>query len=89
MKMKVLPVFLMLALSLEVLAAKPAGISFKETKTNAEGTEYQLYSVKCSNGQQRDISAWNNRKLWCLGTAIEDDQCEKKQIKIAKKACKG
>lgn len=69
-------------------AAKPTSITFKETETNSDGTEYQIYEVKCSDGRLMDITAWNNRKLWCVGNSIQDGNCNKKQIKAAKKVCK-
>lgn len=70
------------------MAAKPSSITFKETKTNADNVPYQLYVVKCSNGMSHEITAWNNRKLWCVGDSMSESNCEKKQIKIAKKVCK-
>lgn len=70
------------------MAAKPTSITFKETKINSDDVQYQLYVVKCSDGISDDISAWNNRKLWCEGDSMSESDCDKKQIKIAKKVCK-
>jgi hypothetical protein len=83
-------VFLLVALAFAAsssFAAKPTSIKFIEDLTSADGQAYSFYSVKCSNGQQKKISAWDNRKRWCLGKG-QQDTCKKKQIKIAKKACK-
>ncbi len=70
-----------------VCAAKPTSITFLENASNADGRAYSLYEVKCSNGINVSISAWNNRKLWCAGVSRTAD-CSKKQIKAAKQVCK-
>jgi hypothetical protein len=51
------------------------------------GKEYRLYSVECSNGAKQPVTAWDSGKHWCVGEASEND-CGKKQIRAAKKACK-
>jgi hypothetical protein len=77
----------LLALSATALAAKPTSIIFDSNGTTADGTPYSSYQVKCSNGKQMPLTAWENRKKWCVGDATSQE-CEKKQIKAAKKACK-
>ena len=77
----------LLALSTSALAAKPTSIVFDSNGTTAEGTPYGSYQVKCSNGKKKPLTAWENRKKWCVGDAASE-QCVKKQIKAAKKACK-
>ncbi len=77
----------LLALSVNALAAKPTSIIFDSNGKTAEGTPYGNYQVKCSNGKKMPLTAWENRKKWCVGDAASE-QCEKKQIKAAKKACK-
>jgi hypothetical protein len=77
-----------LLVSYSAAAAKPASISFKENITNSEGASYQVYTVKCTDGTSRDIAAWDNRNLWCVGDIIKEDDCNKKQIKVARKVCK-
>ena len=77
----------LLALSTTALAAKPTSIIFDSNGTTADGTPYSSYQVKCSNGKKMPLTAWDNRKKWCVGDATSQD-CEKKQIKAAKKACK-
>lgn len=77
----------LLALSVSALAAKPTSIVFDSNGTTADGTPYGSYQVKCSNGKKQPLTAWDNRKKWCVGDA-SSEACEKKQIKAAKKACK-
>ncbi|MFV8818551.1 hypothetical protein [Haliea sp. E17] len=68
-------------------AAKPRSIVFDANKETADGTAYAAYVVKCSDGSDKALTAWDNRKKWCVGDATSEE-CEKKQIKAAKKACK-
>jgi len=68
-------------------AAKPTSIKYIEDVVLENDIIYAHYSVKCSNGVTADISAWNNRKKWCVGKG-QQDVCNKKQIKTAKKVCK-
>ena len=68
-------------------AAKPTSIVFDANGETAEGTAYATYMVKCSNGKKKELTAWDNRKKWCVGDAASET-CEKKQIKAAKAACK-
>lgn len=70
------------------IAAKPTSVTFKESKTNSEDVQYQLYVVSCSDGKKYDITSWNNRKLWCISDTISDEGCEKKQVKVAKRVCR-
>ncbi len=77
----------LLALSATALAAKPTSIVFDSNGTSDDGKPYGSYLVKCSNGKQHPLTAWDNRKKWCIGDASSKN-CEKKQIKAAKKACK-
>ena len=77
----------LLALSTTALAAKPTSIIFDSNGTTADGTPYSSYQVKCSNGKKMPLTAWDNRKKWCVGDETSQG-CEKKQIKAAKKACK-
>ena len=84
---KVLSASALLCLSLNSLAAKPTSIVFSANGTDAQGTPFASYQVKCSNGKTSPLTAWDNRKKWCVGESSSDD-CERKQIKAAKKACK-
>ncbi|MFK7976930.1 MAG: hypothetical protein AB8C02_12385 [Halioglobus sp.] len=77
----------LVAFSAGSFAAKPTSIVFNENAQNAEGTPYANYMVKCSNGKKAELTAWNKRRKWCVGDMNSQD-CEKKQIKAAKAACK-
>jgi hypothetical protein len=68
-------------------AAKPTSIVFDSNSETTEGTAFATYLVKCSNGKKQELTAWDGRKKWCVGDA-SSEQCEKKQIKAAKAACK-
>lgn len=69
------------------LAAKPVSIVFESEGQAPDGKEYAIYTVKCSNGQQQPLTAWDNRKEWCVGKDSKEN-CERKQIRAAKAACK-
>lgn len=69
------------------LAGKPTSIKYVEDIVVENDLIYSHYVVKCSNGVTADISAWDNRKKWCVGKGGQDD-CSKKQIKTAKIVCK-
>lgn len=75
------------AFSASSFAAKPTSIVFDANGESADGKPYATYIVKCSNGQKAELTAWDNRRKWCVGAA-DSDRCQKKQIKAAKAACK-
>lgn len=77
----------LVAMGSSAFAAKPTSIKYIEDVVVANDTIYSYYKVQCSNGSSADISAWDNRKKWCVGKGGQDD-CSKKQIKAAKKVCK-
>ena len=77
----------LLALSANSFAAKPTSIVFDSNGKTADGTPFGQYSVKCSNGKAMPLTAWDDRKKWCVGEGSAEN-CQKKQIKAAKKACK-
>ena len=68
-------------------AAKPTSIVFESNGKTADGENFSKYSVKCSNGKKVQLTAWDNRRKWCLGEESSEN-CEKKQINAAKAACK-
>ena len=76
-----------LTVSAGAFAAKPTSIKYIEDIVVDNNVIYSFYQVKCSNGKKADISAWDNRKKWCVGKGGQD-VCSKKQIKTAKKVCK-
>lgn len=77
----------LVAFSASSFAAKPTSIVFSANAENGEGTPYANYMVKCSNGKQAELTAWDNRRKWCVGDVSSVD-CQKRQIKAAKAACK-
>ena len=77
----------LVALSAASFAAKPTSIVFNANAETEDGTPYAKYTVKCSNGKKADLTAWDNRRKWCVGDETSEN-CEKKQIKAAKAACK-
>ncbi len=68
-------------------AAKPTSIVFESEGKTPDGEEYAGYVVKCSDGTDKPLTAWDSRKNWCVGKVSKED-CEKKQIRAAKNACK-
>ncbi len=69
-------------------SAQPSSVKLIEDIILPTDEIYAHYIVTCNNGATVDVSAWDNKKKWCLGKGITET-CAKKQIKIAKKACKG
>jgi hypothetical protein len=69
-----------------VQAATPANIDFELYSTTDEGRKYAQYTVKCSNGQSRLISAWDNRHVWCVGDGLREN-CFTRQLAAAQAAC--
>ncbi|MDX9874756.1 MAG: hypothetical protein RBS88_07575 [Spongiibacteraceae bacterium] len=68
-------------------AAKPTSITYVKEVPLANDEIYAEFVVKCSDGQEKSITAWDNRRTWCQGTGERTD-CTKKQINAAKEACK-
>lgn len=79
---------LMLTLVPASYGSKPKSFQYVEEIVMEDETVYALYLVKCSDGKDYEISAFNNKKLWCEGKGIQEN-CEKKNIKLGKKICKG
>ncbi len=65
-------------------AATPTDINYCSKGSTAFGTKYSTYTVRCSDGGKREITAWNNRRKWCVG---KSRNCTNDQLKAAKKAC--
>jgi hypothetical protein len=77
----------LLMASLDAMASKPVSITFESEGSNTDGKPYALYSVKCSDGDTQPLTAWDNRKKWCVGK-VSEEACSTKQIRAAKDACK-
>lgn len=87
MKKVVIPaITLLLSTPSTALAVKPTGIAFDSYANTEEGKKYALYVVKCSNGKSQSITAWDNRRSWCIGEESRES-CHSKQLKTAKAAC--
>jgi len=67
-------------------AAKPTSIVFETLAETGDGTPYALFSVKCNDGRSVRLTAWENRRKWCIGDNDSGD-CARKQISAAKNAC--
>jgi hypothetical protein len=85
--LKVAAATALVVVSASSLAARPTSIVFDSNAADSDGKSYAKYTVKCSNGKKAELTAWDNRKKWCVGDA-SSDICEKKQINAAKDACK-
>lgn len=85
-KMLVPAATLLLSLSSVALAATPTSIAFDSYANTEEGKKFAKYVVKCSNGKSQPISAWDNRRNWCVGEESREN-CHSKQLKAAKAAC--
>jgi hypothetical protein len=77
---------LLLPLSVVAFAAKPTSIAFDGYANTEEGKKFAKYVVKCSNGKSQPISAWDNRRSWCVGEESREN-CHSKQLKAATAAC--
>ena len=74
------------SLSYQCFAAKPKSIKYVEEVFQGDKS-YVHYIVTCSDDATFDISAWDDKKLWCEGKGLKEN-CNKKKIKTAKKLCK-
>ena len=89
MKLIIRPLLLigLVSYSVSSLAAKPVSIRYVQDVVISDNRTYNHYIVRCSNGKNLNMSAWDSGKRWCKGKGMEDE-CSKKQIRIAKKLCK-
>lgn len=78
---------LSLGLSATTFAGTIMSITFESEGISPDGQGYAIYTVKCSDGDLQPMTAWDDRKKWCVGQDSTEN-CTKKQIKAAKKACK-
>ncbi len=86
MKRKILLAAALTVVAGAAFAAKPTSIVYVQ-EVPVDDEIYAQFTVKCSDGTEKSVSAWDNRKLWCQGIGTKED-CDKKQIAAAKKACK-
>ncbi len=85
--LKIFSAAALVAFSAASFAAKPTSIVFESNGETADGEAFSNYVVKCSNGKKEPLTAWDNRRKWCVGDSASQE-CQKKQIKAAKAACK-
>ncbi len=76
-----------MAVSLSATAAKPVKITPGSKGVAENGDKFRNYIVQCSNGKKQPLTSWAKGKKWCVGQESAEN-CAKKQIKAAKKACK-
>ena len=60
---------ILLAFSVSASAAKPTSITFESDGATPDGVAFANYIVKCSNGQNQPLTAWDHRKKWCVGSS--------------------
>ncbi len=72
-----------LAWMMSAYAAQPTNINY-----SGKGSDYRLYTVRCSDGKQRMITSWRDKKdgKWCMGKG-KKSKCSSSQLKAAKRAC--
>ena len=68
-------------------AAKPRAIQLDSKFQNEQGEKFAQYTVSCSNGKEMPLTEWESPNQWCPGEASVEN-CERRQIKAAKAACK-
>lgn len=73
-----------IVVSAHVLAAQPTHIDFSRTSQTFLGVKYTVYTVRCSDGTRREITAWNGKSKWCVGTSRD---CTSSQLEAAQRAC--
>jgi hypothetical protein len=66
--------------------ATPTKINFERYASTEEGKKYALYTVQCSNGEAHMITAWDNRRDWCVSHQSRD-ACHRWQLAAARQAC--
>ena len=71
--------------SLTSFAASPKDINYAGKGSSFGGGKYYIYNVRCSDGSTKVISAWDERKEWCVGKKRQN--CSNDQLQAAKKAC--
>ena len=85
-KVVISTITLLLSMPSTAFAVKPTGIAFDSYANTEEGKKYARYVVKCSNGKAQAITAWDNRRSWCIGEESRTS-CHNKQLKTARAAC--
>lgn len=84
--LQVLTISISTLLASTAFAAQPTNIKHIEDIVTGN-TVYSHYVIHCSDGTKHNVSAWNERKLWCVDKGRKD-KCFKTQLSIAKYSCK-
>ena len=66
-------------------ACTPTNIQYCKKGSTWTGKKFTTYTVRCSDGTKRTISAWDGRDKWCVGES--ESNCSKSQLEAAKRAC--
>ena len=70
-------------------AARPTSIVFNTNAETEDGRPYAQFTVQCNDGRAVLLTAWDERRKWCIGEVGQNSglSCEKQQISAAKTAC--
>lgn len=86
MKPNMLLLMLLCVITGHAAASSPTNIAFSSRKATIFGAKYHVYTIRCSDGSQQKISAWDNKTKWCQG--MRNKQCFPSQIKAASAVCR-
>jgi len=67
-------------------AARPTSIEYRMNGETPEGTPFARYTVSCTDGKKVLVTAWDDRRKWCLDET-GTDHCTRKQLAAARAAC--
>ncbi len=68
-------------------AAQPTNINYSGKGSTFTGSDYRVYTVRCSDGKKREITSWVDNRKWCIGKGSSSN-CHGSQLKAATTACK-
>lgn len=72
--------------SATAFAASPKAFTKLGDATSKDGRAYSTHHVSCSGKKEAILTYWDDTRLYCIGEAAAEE-CGKKKIKVAKKAC--
>ena len=84
---KIIVAAAVVAFSASSFAAKPRAIQFDSKFETEQGEKFAQYTVSCSNGKEMPLTEWQSPNQWCQGEGSLEN-CERRQMKAAKAACK-
>ena len=65
----------------------PTNITYCKEGHSLWSGKFKTYTVRCSDGTRRSITAWKETKKWCISD--KGEVCTNDQLGAAKLACKG